>query len=54
MGKGDVIFLARKSDLGDSLIGYGVVEEFVKKNDLSDKERLECELMNWRQGTIQI
>ncbi|MEM2273002.1 MAG: hypothetical protein QXX56_02155 [Candidatus Bathyarchaeia archaeon] len=50
--KGGIIFFARKSDAGDSIIGYGVVEEFVKKDDLSDKERIECEIMNWRGAII--
>lgn len=51
-GKGDIIFFARKSDFGDSLIGYGIVEGFVKKDDLSDKERLECEIMNWKGAIV--
>lgn len=48
----DIIFFARKSDVGDSLIGYGIVEKFVKKDNLSDKEKAECEIMNWRGAII--
>ncbi|MEM2321099.1 MAG: hypothetical protein QXS79_04370 [Candidatus Bathyarchaeia archaeon] len=50
--KGSMVFFARKSEVGDSLIGYGVIEEFVKKDGLSDKERLECEIMNWKGAIV--
>lgn len=46
--RGGIIFFARKSEVGDSLIGYGIIEDFVKRDNLSVSERLECELMNWR------
>lgn len=50
--KGGLVFFARKSEAGDSLIGYGVIEDFVRKDNLSDKERLECDIMNWKGAII--
>lgn len=50
--KDGIVFFARKSEVGDSLIGYGIIEEFVKRDNLSDKEKLECEIMNWRGAII--
>lgn len=50
--RGSIIFFARKSSVGDSFIGYGIVEEFVKKDYLSDEERLECDTMNWKGAII--
>lgn len=50
--EGGVILLARRSGVGDSLIGYGIVKNFVGKDYLSDKERLECERMGWRGAII--
>lgn len=50
--RGGIIFFARKSEVGDSLIGYGIIEEFVRRDNLSDKERLECEIMNWKGAII--
>jgi len=45
---GGIILLARKSEKGDSFVGYGVLEKFVERNDLPEKERTECERMGWR------
>lgn len=50
--KGGIIFFARKSEVGDSFIGYGIIEEFVRRDDLSGKERLECEIMNWKGAIV--
>jgi hypothetical protein len=45
---GGVILLVRKTESGDSFVGYGVLEKFVERNHLSEKERIECESMNWK------
>lgn len=50
--KGNLIFFAKRFEGGDSLIGYGVVKGFVKKEDLSDEERRECEKMGWRGAIV--
>jgi len=41
------ILLVRKSEDGDSFIGYGILQKFVKRNMLSEREREECERMGW-------
>ncbi|MEM1544192.1 MAG: hypothetical protein QW600_03090 [Candidatus Bathyarchaeia archaeon] len=46
--RGGLIFLARRSDRGDSFVGYGVVGRFIEKDDLKGVERQECERMRWR------
>lgn len=50
--EGSLIFLARKSEVGDSFIGYGVVKKFVERDNLKDDERHECERMGWRGAII--
>jgi len=45
---GGVILLARKAEKGDSFVGYGVLEKFVKKDLLTEEKRRECERMGWR------
>ena len=45
---GNTILLVRKADEGDSFVGYGIVERFVKKDLLPEETRLECEKMNWK------
>ncbi len=50
--KGYLIFLVMRSDKGDSFVGYGIIEKFVNKSELSDEERRECERMGWRGAII--
>lgn len=49
---GGIIFLVRKAEKGDSLIGYGVIERFVKRNLLPEFRRKECEKMGWKGAII--
>ena len=46
--EGSTILLAKKTENRDSLVGYGVLERFVKRDQLPEKERLECEKMGWK------
>ena len=50
--KDSLIFLVRRSERGDSFVGYGVVEKFVEKNKLPNNEKSECEKMKWRGAII--
>lgn len=43
-----MILLVRKMEEEDSFIGYGVIEKFVERNQLSEKEKMECERMSWK------
>ena len=45
---GDMIFLVHKVEKADSLVGYGIIEEFVEKEELPEDERRVCEEMGWR------
>jgi len=47
-----IIFLARKAEKGDSLVGYGIIGEFVKRDLLPEDRRKECERMGWRGAII--
>ena len=42
------ILLARNAENGDSFVGYGVLDQFVKRDALPDEKRQECEKMGWR------
>jgi len=41
------ILLARNSENGDSFVGYGTLQEYIKRDLLPDKEREECEAIGW-------
>lgn len=43
-----VILLVRKAENGDSFVGYGVLDEFVKREMLPDEKRAKCETMGWK------
>jgi len=49
---GGIIFLARKVEKADSLIGYGVIGEFVKKDLLPEDRKRECEMMGWKGAIV--
>ncbi|HIE18264.1 TPA: hypothetical protein EYP75_00915 [Candidatus Bathyarchaeota archaeon] len=49
---GGIIFLARKAEKADSLIGYGVIGKFVKKDLLPEDRRKECEKMGWKGAIV--
>ncbi len=38
-----IILMARKAEKEDSFVGYGILEKFVRRNELPDEQRLECE-----------
>jgi len=44
-----VLFLA-KTEVGDSFIGYGVIENVYMKEELSEEERMECEAFGWQKA----
>jgi hypothetical protein len=45
---GGTILLIRKAEEGDSFVGYGVLDEFVRRDLLPDEKRKECEAMGWK------
>jgi len=44
-----VLFLA-KTEVGDSFIGYGLIENVYMKEELSEEERMECEAFGWQKA----
>ncbi len=47
-----VILLVRKAENGDSFVGYGVLDEFVKREMLPNEKRAECETMGWKGALV--
>jgi len=45
---GGTILLVRKPEKTDSFIGYGIVGDFTKKDQLPEEKRQECVKMGWR------
>ena len=52
MGEKQLNFLAKRSDKGDSFVGYGVMEEFVKENELPDEEKRKSKNRGWKGAII--
>jgi hypothetical protein len=44
---GQTIIFVHKTDVGDAVIGYGVIENVYEKDELSEEERRECEKRGW-------
>ncbi|MEM1564239.1 MAG: hypothetical protein QW161_06185 [Candidatus Bathyarchaeia archaeon] len=47
---GQTILFLGKTELGDSFIGYGVIERIYEKKELSEEEQKECETYGWRKA----
>jgi len=49
---GHTILFVHKTSLGDAMIGYGVIETAVEKDELSEDERSECEEGGWKGALV--
>jgi hypothetical protein len=47
---GQTIVFMHKTDIGDAIVGYGVIENVYERDELSDEERLECERRGWKKA----
>jgi hypothetical protein len=47
---GQTILFVSRTELGDSFIGYGVIENIYEKEELSEEEKRECETYGWRKA----
>lgn len=47
---GQTILFVHKTNVGDAMVGYGVIENVYEKDELSDEERRECEKGGWRRA----
>jgi hypothetical protein len=48
--KGQTILFMHKTNKGDAIIGYGIIENVYDKNELSDEEKNECEKYGWKRA----
>lgn len=44
------ILFARKAEKGDSFLGYGIIENVLKTEELSEEERTECKKYGWNRA----
>lgn len=49
---GQTIVFLHKTSAGDSIIGYGIIENIYEKNELSDEEIRECERYGWKKAIV--
>ena len=47
---GQTIVFMHKTNIGDAVIGYGVIENVYERDELSEEERLECEKYGWKKA----
>ncbi len=47
---GQTIIFMHKTDIGDAIIGYGVIENIYERDELSEEERRECEKYGWKKA----
>ncbi len=50
--QGQIILFVHKTDVGDALVGYGIVETACEKDELSDEEKHECEEHGWEKAVV--
>ncbi|HVP27012.1 MAG TPA: hypothetical protein VMT26_05035 [Candidatus Bathyarchaeia archaeon] len=48
--KGQTILFMHKTNNGDSIIGYGIIETVYDKNELSNEEKSECKKYGWKKA----
>jgi len=47
---GQTILFMHKTNVGDAIVGYGVIENFYEKDELSEEEKRECEKGGWKRA----
>lgn len=47
---GQTIIFMHKTNIGDAVIGYGVIGNIYERDELSEEERRECERLGWRKA----
>ena len=48
--RGQTILFVHKANVGDAVIGYGLIENVYSKDELSDEERRKCEKESWNKA----
>jgi hypothetical protein len=47
---GQTVIFIHRTDLGDAVVGYGIVESVYKRDELSESDKRECEKGGWKQA----
>ncbi|MCK4424998.1 hypothetical protein KAU93_04860 [Candidatus Bathyarchaeota archaeon] len=47
---GQTIIFVHKTNVGDAVVGYGVIENVYERDELSEEERRECEKRGWKKA----
>lgn len=47
---GQTILFVHKTNVGDALVGYGLVEKASEKDELSERDKHECERGGWKRA----
>jgi hypothetical protein len=47
---GQTILFVHKTSVGDAVVGYGVVESVLEKDELSEQDRVACERGDWKRA----
>jgi hypothetical protein len=48
--EGQMILFVSKTGAGDVIVGYGVLQGVLSKDELSEEERLECKKHGWKRA----
>jgi hypothetical protein len=48
--KGQTILFLHKTDVGDSVVGYGVIGGIHEREELSEEERSQCSMYGWKKA----
>lgn len=47
---GQTIIFMHKTNIGDAIIGYGLIGNIYERDELSEEERRECEKYGWKKA----
>lgn len=47
---GQVILFMHKTNVGDAIVGYGIIENMREKNELFEDEKQQCEKGGWKRA----
>jgi hypothetical protein len=47
---GQTVLFVHKTNIGDAIVGYGMIETVYEKDELSEEEQRECEKWRWKKA----
>jgi hypothetical protein len=48
--RGQTVLFVHKTNVGDALVGYGLIEEASEKDELCEQDKRECERGGWKRA----